>query len=78
MSAAPAALAGYGDRGRIAIGLRGDLTSFDTSAVWRVDPHRLRHRQPVTAYAGRTLTGRVVRTWLAGRELALNEAAVHG
>jgi allantoinase len=78
MSAAPAALAGYGDRGRIAIGLRGDLTSFDTSAVWRVDPHRLRHRQPVTAYAGRTLTGRVGRTWLAGRELALNEAAVHG
>jgi allantoinase len=78
MSAAPAALAGYGDRGRIAIGLRGDLTSFDTSAVWRVDPRRLWHRQPVTAYAGRSLTGRVGRTWLAGRELSVNEAAVHG
>ena len=32
-----------------------------------VDPARLRHRHPVTPYAGRTLTGVVRRTWLRGQ-----------
>ena len=31
-----------------------------------VDPARLHHKNPVTAYAGRTLTGTVRRTWLRG------------
>jgi allantoinase len=32
-----------------------------------VDPARLEHRHPVTAYRGRDLHGTVRRIWLAGR-----------
>lgn len=69
MSAGPARLAGLDDRGAIAVGRRADLCVFDPSCAWTVDPGRLHHRQPVTPYAGRTLTGQVVATWLAGTEV---------
>jgi allantoinase len=41
--------------------------AFDDVATFTVDPARLRHRHPVTPYAGRTLTGVVRRTWLRGQ-----------
>ncbi|MGZ4616577.1 MAG: allantoinase AllB, partial [Actinomycetes bacterium] len=34
--------------------------------VFTVDARRLEHRNPVTPYAGRELTGVVRRTWLRG------------
>ena len=34
-----------------------------------LDPAKLRHRHPVTPYAGKTLTGRVKQTWLRGTPL---------
>ena len=34
-----------------------------------VDPARLRHRNPITPYAGRTLTGVVRSTWLRGQRI---------
>ncbi len=37
-----------------------------------VDPAVRHHRNPVTAYAGRTLTGTVRSTWLAGGEVDLD------
>ncbi|HEY1347308.1 MAG TPA: allantoinase AllB [Streptosporangiaceae bacterium] len=67
MAAAPAALAGVPRKGAIASGNDADLVAFDDSASFTVDPARLRHRHPVTPYAGRTLTGVVRRTWLRGR-----------
>ena len=33
---------------------------------WVVDPAALHHKNPVTPYAGRTLTGTVRQTWLRG------------
>jgi allantoinase len=66
MSAAPARLCGLGDRGRIAPGLRADLTVFAPDAEFVVDPTALRHRHPITPYAGRRLRGVVEQTWLAG------------
>jgi len=69
MAAAPAALAGLPAKGRLAPGCDADLVAFDPDETYIVDPARLRHRHPVTPYAGRTLTGRVRQTWLRGMPL---------
>jgi allantoinase len=68
MAAGPAALAGLPNKGTLAPGNDADLVAFDDEASFTVDPARLRHRHPVTPYAGQTLTGAVRRTWLRGRE----------
>jgi allantoinase len=68
MAAGPAALAGLPHKGVLAPGGDADLVAFDDEASFTVDPAQLRHRHPVTPYAGQTLTGVVRRTWLRGRE----------
>jgi allantoinase len=67
MSEQPAALAGLGDRGRIAVGHRADLCAFDPNGEQTVHAGALRHRHAVTPYDGIVLRGSVVQTWLAGR-----------
>ena len=69
MSAAPAALVGLEDKGAIAVGNDADLVVFAPDATFRVDPARLHHRNPVTPYAGRELTGVVRDVWLGGRRI---------
>jgi allantoinase len=66
MARAPADLVGLRRKGRIEVGADADLVAFDPDAVAPVDPATLHHRHPVTPYAGRTLRGSVVRTWLRG------------
>ncbi|MGY1733797.1 allantoinase AllB [Geodermatophilus sp. SYSU D01045] len=66
MSAAPARLAGLPGKGAIAVGRDADLVAFAPDERFTVG--RLEHRNPVTPYAGRELTGVVRRTWLRGRE----------
>ena len=46
---------------------RADLVAFAPDASFTVDPAALHHRNPVTPYAGQTLTGVVRATWLRGR-----------
>jgi allantoinase len=67
MATGPATVAGVPGKGTIAPGYDADLVAFDDGATFTVDPARLRHRHPVTPYAGRALTGVVRRTWLRGR-----------
>lgn len=67
MSAAPAALAGLGDRkGRIAPGFDADLVLFDPDAELAVTTEMLLHRHPVTPYLDATLRGRVEATYVRG------------
>jgi allantoinase len=66
MATAPADRVGLPDRGRIEVGAAADLCVFAPDEAFVVDPARLHHRHPVSAYAGRTLTGTVRQTWLHG------------
>jgi allantoinase len=67
MSAAPAALAGLGQRkGRIAPGLDADLVVWEPEAEVTVEARRLFFRHKVSPYLGRRLEGRVERTVLRG------------
>ncbi|MCU7821801.1 allantoinase AllB [Kitasatospora sp. DSM 101779] len=68
MASGPAALVGLtGTKGAIAPGYDADLVAFDPDADFAVHAEELHHRNPVTPYAGRTLTGAVRTTWLRGR-----------
>jgi allantoinase len=66
MARRPAEIAGVRGKGRIAIGYDADLVAFAPDETFLVDPARLRHRHPVTPYAGRRLSGVVHDTWLRG------------
>jgi allantoinase len=69
MATAPARRVGLTGKGEIAIGADADLCIFAPDEPWVVDPARLHHKNPVSAYAGRTLTGTVRATWLRGRPI---------
>jgi allantoinase len=67
MAERPAALAGFTERGRIAVGYRADLCVFDPDAQHVVRADDLKQRHPITPYDGVALRGSVVQTWLRGR-----------
>ncbi|GAB3884942.1 allantoinase AllB [Terrabacter terrigena] len=72
MAEAPALQVGLERKGRIAVGADADLAAFAPDETFVVDPGALEHRNPVSAYAGRSLTGVVRRTWLAGTPVDLD------
>jgi allantoinase len=67
LCAAPARLAGLDSRiGRIAVGMDADLVAWDPTVEFDVDAARLRQRHKCTPYAGRTLQGRAIETYVRG------------
>ncbi|MEO5981250.1 MAG: allantoinase AllB [Pedococcus sp.] len=71
MAQGPADQVGLGDRGRIMVGATADLVVFAPDEEFVVDLARLHHKNPVSAYADRTLTGVVRQTWLHGAPVDL-------
>ncbi|HEX8079267.1 MAG TPA: allantoinase AllB [Jatrophihabitans sp.] len=69
MASGPARLAGLAGKGAIAPGYDADFAVFAPDQSFVVDPARLRHRNPVTPYAGARLRGVVRETWLAGERI---------
>jgi allantoinase len=66
MASAPASLAGLRAKGSIEPGYDADLVAFAPDEEFVVDVAALRHRNPVSPYAGRTLRGVVRTTWVRG------------
>jgi dihydroorotase len=64
----PAAVLGTG-AGTLAAGAPADLCLFDPSREWVVSAEALASQGRNTPFLGRTLTGRVVRTFVAGRSV---------
>ena len=66
----PARLAGLAGKGAVAEGRDADFAVLAPEETFTVDPAQLHHRNPITAYAGRTLHGVVRATWLRGTRIA--------
>ncbi|MFD0418905.1 allantoinase AllB [Streptomyces sp. NPDC127108] len=69
MSTRTAELVGLDHKGAIEAGRDADFTVLAPDETFTVDPARLQHRNRVTAYAGKTLSGVVKSTWLRGQRI---------
>ncbi|MEU8650550.1 allantoinase AllB [Streptomyces sp. NPDC048737] len=69
MSTRTAALVGLDRKGAVEAGRDADFAVLAPDETFTVDPAALQHRNPVTAYAGKTLHGVVRSTWLRGERI---------
>ena len=70
MAAAPAKLAGLGERkGALTAGADADIVVFDPDATWIVATDHLHFRHKLSPYLGAELQGRVLETWLRGEQV---------
>jgi dihydroorotase len=77
LSAAPARILGLQGQGQITVGSPANLVVFDLLEQWQVDASLFYSRSRNTAFAGRTLTGRVAHTIFRGRP-TVRDGAVAG
>lgn len=77
MSVVPAQIGRVADHGRpIEVGEPANLTLFDPEPEWQVAADDIVSRSRNTPYAGMTLHGRVLGTWLRGRPTVLDGVVV--
>lgn len=69
MAVRPAALARMTRKGQLALGFDADFSIFAPDDAFVVDVKKLHHKNPISAYADKALTGRVRRTFLRGTEI---------
>ena len=65
----PASVAGLTGAGVIEPGAPAHLTVFGVDDPFPIDAAALLHKNPITAYDHRLLTGRIRRTWLHGKAI---------
>jgi dihydroorotase len=73
LSTNPAQILRLEDHGQIEVGAPANLVVFDPEATWVVDPEAFLSRSRNTPFGGRTLTGRVLRTFFEGRPTFTHE-----
>jgi allantoinase len=73
MAENPAREVGLNTKGHIALGYAADLAVFAPDEAFIVDVAKLQHKNPVSAYDRRPLAGVVRSTWLAGKQIDLDE-----
>ena len=66
VASGPAALFGFGQKGRIEIGADADFVVFDPNTEWSLDENELHHSVDWSPYHGLHVQGRVISTWLRG------------
>ncbi|GAA1114238.1 allantoinase AllB [Kribbella jejuensis] len=66
MAEAPADQTGLSTKGRIELGYDADLCVLAPDETFTVNAYQLQHKNAITPYDGRTLTGVVRGTWLHG------------
>jgi len=69
MATRPAARAGLRSKGRLSLGYDADLAIFAPNQAYVVEATRLHHRNPLTPYEDKVLSGVVRRTFVHGREV---------
>ncbi|MDG4858719.1 allantoinase AllB [Streptomyces sp. T-3] len=72
MSTQTSKLVGLDDKGAIEAGRDADFAVLAPDETFTVDAAELQHRNKVTAYAGKTLSGVVKSTWLRGERILHN------
>lgn len=70
MATAPANLINMRTRGRIEPGAKANLSIFAPDEEFTVTATNLHHRNKITAYEGRRLTGVIRQTWLHGTRIS--------
>ena len=73
MSARPAAIARLQRKGQLALGYDADFSVFAPDETFVVDVHKLHHKNPISPYAGKALSGVVRSTYLRGEVLDLEK-----
>ena len=66
MGEKPAALARLSNKGQLALGYDADFAVFAPDEAFVVDVSKLKHKNPITPYDGKTLAGVVRKTFLRG------------
>ncbi|TLM70924.1 allantoinase AllB [Pseudarthrobacter sp. NamB4] len=66
MGEKPAALARLTNKGQLALGYDADFAIFAPDEAFVVDVSKLKHKNPITPYDGKTLSGVVRKTFLRG------------
>ena len=66
MSAGPARVVGVQRRGHLSVGAPADFAVLAPEETWTIRAADLQHRNAITPYEGREVTGRVRRTYLDG------------
>ncbi len=56
-------------KGSLKPGFDADIVVIDPDASFVVDPAKLKHRHPVTPYAGRKLDGQILATFVSGKRV---------
>jgi allantoinase len=76
MASKPARRVGLPAKGKLALGYDADFAVFAADDAFVVDAAKLHHKNPLTPYQGKTLSGLVRRTFVRGREV--DYAEPHG